>query len=134
MEHQDQTTSPPEPEPEPGLVAGQDKETNTWAMILHLSLLSGLVVPMAGLIVPIIIYVIKKDSLPGLEPHGNVVFNWMISAVIYAIVSIVLIFVLVGVLTLFAVAILSIVFPIIGAIKASEGEVWPYPLSIPIFK
>jgi uncharacterized protein len=132
MEHQDQTTPQPEPESEAG--PGPDQETKTWAMILHLSLLSGLVVPMAGLIVPIIIYVIKKDSLPGLAPHGNVVFNWMISAVIYAIVSFILIFILVGFLTLFAVAVLSIVFPIIGAIKASEGEVWPYPLSIPIFK
>jgi len=130
MEHQDQTTPQPEPELEPD----QDKETKTWAMILHLSLLSGLVVPMAGLIVPIIIYVIKKDSLPGLAPHANVVFNWMISAVIYAIVSIALMIIVVGFLTLFAVAVLSIVFPIIGAIKASEGEVWPYPLSIPIFK
>ena len=130
MEHQDQTTPPPEP------AAGPDpeQETKTWAMILHLSLLSGLVVPMAGLIVPVIIYVIKKDSLPGLTPHANVVFNWMVSAVIYAIVSIVLIFVIIGFLTLFAVAVLSIVFPIIGAIKASEGEVWPYPLSIPMFK
>ena len=27
-----------------------DKETRTWAMILHLSMLSGLVVPLAGLI------------------------------------------------------------------------------------
>jgi len=134
MEHQDENAPQPRPESEPETVADQDKETNTWAMILHLSLLSGLVIPMAGLIVPIVIYVIKKDDLPGLTAHGNVVFNWMISAVIYAIVSFILIFVLIGFLTLFAVAILSIVFPIIGAIKASEGEVWPYPLSIPIFK
>lgn len=111
-----------------------DAETNQWALILHLSLLSGLLVPMAGLIVPIIIYVLKKDSLPGLVPHGHVVFNWMISAVIYCIVSAVLILLLVGFLTMFALVLVSIIFPIIGAIKASEGEVWPYPLSIPIFK
>lgn len=111
-----------------------DAETKQWALILHLSVLSGLIVPMAGLIVPIIIYVLKKDSLPGLVPHGHVVFNWLISAVIYAIVSIVLMFILVGFLTMFALVLVSIVFPIIGAIKASEGEVWPYPLSIPIFK
>jgi uncharacterized protein len=111
-----------------------DKETKTWAMILHLSLLSGLVVPMAGLIVPIIIFIVKKESLPGLEPHAYTVFNWMISAVIYAVVSIVLMFILIGFLTMFALVILSIVFPIIGGIKASEGEVWPYPLSIRFFK
>ena len=112
----------------------QDKETRTWAMILHLSLLSGLVLPIAGLIAPVVIYVIKKDDLPGLVPHGYVVFNWMISAVVYAVLSLVLMIVLVGFVTMFAVVILSIAFPIIGGIKASEGQVWPYPLSIPIFK
>lgn len=111
-----------------------DSETRNWAMVLHLSLLSGLVVPLAGLIVPIVIYVVKKDALPGLVPHGHVVFNWMISAILYAIISTVLILVGIGVLLLAALAIVSIVFPIIGGVKASEGEVWPYPLSIPVFK
>jgi len=111
-----------------------DPETKQWAMILHLSLLSGLLVPMAGLIVPIIIYVLKKESLPGLVPHGHIVFNWMISAVIYAVASVILMVILIGFATMAAVVIVSIVFPIIGAVKASEGELWPYPLSIPIFK
>jgi len=110
------------------------KETNTWAMILHLSVLSGLVVPMAGLAVPIIIYVLKKDSIPGLQPHGYVVFNWMISAVIYAIVSMILMIVGIGFLLLAALALVSLIFPIIGGVKASEGEIWPYPLSIKFFK
>lgn len=121
------------PAPEQPAPAGDDKETRTWAMILHLSVLSGLIVPFAGLVVPIVIYLIKKDSMPGLVPHAHVVFNWMISAVIYAVVGIVLTVILIGVLVLIAVAILTIVFPIIGGIKASEGEVWPYPLSIKVF-
>ncbi|MGY6553545.1 MAG: DUF4870 domain-containing protein [Wenzhouxiangella sp.] len=111
-----------------------EKETNTWALILHLSVLSGLIVPMAGLIVPVVIFLLKKDQLPGLVPHAYVIFNWMISALIYAVISIVLIIIGIGVLLLIAVGILSLVFPIIGAIKASEGEVWPYPLSIRFFK
>ena len=111
-----------------------DKETNTWALILHLSVLSGLVVPMAGLIVPVIIFFLKKDQLPGLVPHAHVVFNWMISVIIYAVISFILVFVGIGVLLILALAILSLVFPIIGAIKASEGKVWPYPLSIKFFK
>ena len=119
--------------PEPGMTA-DDKETNTWAMILHLSMLSGLIVPLAGLIVPIVIYVLKKDSLPGLKPHGYVVFNWMISAIIYAIISGILMIVGIGFLLLAVLGLLSLLFPIIGGVKASEGEVWPYPLSIRIFK
>jgi uncharacterized protein len=130
-----------EPGQEPGREPDQNPsqepangETRTWAMILHLSLLSGLIVPLAGLIVPVIIYILKKDSLPGIVPHGHVVFNWMISALIYAVVSMVLIVIGIGILLLAALAILSIVFPIIGGVKASEGEVWTYPLSIKFLK
>ncbi|MDZ7791092.1 MAG: DUF4870 domain-containing protein [Xanthomonadales bacterium] len=119
--------------PESGATA-DEKETNTWAMILHLSMLSGLIVPMAGLIVPIVIYILKKDQLPGLKPHGYVIFNWMISAFIYAIISMILMIVGIGILLLGALALVSLIFPIIGGVKASEGEVWPYPLSIKFFK
>lgn len=119
--------------PESGESAA-DKETRTWAMILHLSMLSGLVVPLAGLIVPIVIYLLKKDELPGLVPHGHVVFNWMISAVIYAIICVILMIVVVGAFLLMALGLVSLIFPIIGGVKASEGEVWPYPLSIKFFK
>lgn len=125
--------SPEQQSPESGLPA-DDKDTRTWAMILHLSMLSGLVVPLAGLIVPIVIYLLKKDDLPGLVPHGHVVFNWMISAVIYAIISMILMIVVIGGFLLMALALVSLIFPIIGGVKASEGEVWPYPLSIKFFK
>ncbi|MEE4296132.1 MAG: DUF4870 domain-containing protein [Wenzhouxiangella sp.] len=111
-----------------------DKETRTWTLILHLSVLSGLVVPMAGLIVPVVIYLLKKDQIPSLTPHAHVVFNWLISAIIYAVISFILTFVGIGFLMLAVLALLSLVFPIIGAIKASEGTVWPYPLSIKFFK
>lgn len=114
---------------------GADKETDTWAMVLHLSLLTGLLVPLLGLVAPIVIYVIKKDSLPGLVPHAHVVFNWMISALVYGVAGVVLILAFgLGILVLIALAIASLVFPIVGGVKASEGEVWPYPLSIPVFK
>jgi hypothetical protein len=97
-------------------------------------MLSGLIVPLAGLIVPIIIYILKKDELPGLVPHGYVVFNWMISAIIYAIICIILMIVVIGIPLLFALGLVSLIFPIVGGIKASDGEVWPYPLSIKFFK
>jgi len=42
-------------------------------MFLHFSLLAGYVVPIAGLIAPIIIWQLKKNELPGLDEHGKVV-------------------------------------------------------------
>jgi uncharacterized Tic20 family protein len=42
--------------------------------------------------------------------------------------------VLVGFLTIIAIGILGVVFPIIGAIKANNGEFWEYPLTIKFLK
>ncbi|GAB4180212.1 MAG: hypothetical protein Kow0020_16180 [Wenzhouxiangellaceae bacterium] len=120
----------PNTEPQPG---GSDKDLRTWATLLHLSLLAGLIVPLGGLIVPVVIYLLKKDELPGLEPHWHVVLNWMISALIYAAISFVLIIIVIGIFMLWALGLLCLIFPIIGAIKANEGVVWPYPLSIRFF-
>ncbi len=108
----------------------KDVQTRQWATFLHLSLLAGLLVPLAGLIVPIVIWQLKKEELPGLDVHGKVVTNWIISAIIYGIVSCLLIIVLIGIPLLLALLVVAIVFPIIGAIKANEGVVWKYPLSI----
>lgn len=116
------------PAPSPGDVEAQ---TRQWACFLHLSILTGYVVPLAGLVVPVVIWQLKKAELPGLDAHGKVVVNWIISSILYAVVSVVLVFVLIGIPMLVALGVLSVVFPIIGAVKANEGQVWKYPLSIP---
>lgn len=112
---------------------GAEKELRQWATILHLSLLAGLVIPLGGLVVPVVIYFVKKDDVPGLEPHWHVVVNWLLSAIIYAVVCVVLMIVLIGFILIWALGLLALIFPIIGAIKANDGEVWSYPLSIRFF-
>lgn len=107
-----------------------DQQANQWAMLLHLSLLGGYIVPMLGLIAPILIWQLKKDQYPILDEHGRNATNWIISAIIYGVVSGVLALVFVGFFLLFVLAVLSIVFPIIAAIKANDGVVWKYPLAI----
>lgn len=99
-------------------------------MLLHISLLAGFVVPFGGLVVPILIWQLKKAELPKIDEHGKVVVNWIISAIIYAVVCLLLCLVVIGIPLLLVLAVLHIVFPIIGAVKANEGELWKYPLSI----
>lgn len=110
--------------------ASLDERTRLWAMLLHLSVFSGYVIPVAGFVVPILIWQIMKKDLPELDDHGKIVVNWMISSIIYAIVSVVLAFVVIGIPLLIALLIVGIVFPIIGGIKANNGEKWNYPMSI----
>ncbi|HLX64757.1 MAG TPA: DUF4870 domain-containing protein [Planctomycetota bacterium] len=126
--------------PPPAQVTAADaerraKEGRDWAMWIHLSLLAGYVVPWAGLILPIILWQMKKEEFPEIDIHGKNVANWIISAHIYGAIAVPLIcFFFVGLLIVIPLAIASIVFPIIGGIKAGKGEVWSYPLSIPLFR
>lgn len=110
------------------------KKQREWCMILHLSLFAGHLVPLGGIIAPIVIWQTKKDEMPAIDEHGKNAVNWIISVIIYALICVPLIFVIVGIPLLIILAILNVVFPIIAAIKANEGQVWKYPMAISFFK
>lgn len=112
----------------------QTPEQKQMGLFLHLSQLANVIFFPVGIVLPIILWQTQKEKMPALDPHGKMVANWMISATIYAVVSIVLMLVLVGFLTILAVGIMGIVFPIIGAVKANNGELWEYPLTIKFLK
>ena len=114
--------------------AAPEQQARQWAMFLHLSLLSYFLLAIAGIAAPIVIWQLKKDELPGIDAHGKVVVNWAISAMIYAAICVPLCFILVGFLLLIALGVLMIVFPILGGLKANNGELWRYPLSITFLK
>lgn len=111
-----------------------ERSTRSWAMALHFSLFAGFLVPYGGLIAPIVIWQLKKDDLPEIDDHGKVVVNWIISFTIYLVISIALAFFFVGIPLLITLTLLSVIFPIIGGIKANNGELWKYPLSIQFLK
>lgn len=114
--------------PSPG--GGRDRETNQWAMFIHFSVLAAWIVPVAGLVVPIILWQMKKDELPGIVPHAHIVLNWIISSMVYAVICFILIIIVIGAFGLIALGLLTIVYSIIGGLKANEGEIWEYPGTI----
>jgi uncharacterized Tic20 family protein len=116
------------------VVSDRDRMARQWAMILHLSTLAGFIAVGAGFIAPIVIWQIKKTDYPELDPHGKNVANWLLSYVIYVAVCSVLVLAFVGFFLLLILGVLGIIFPIVAAVKANNGEVWKYPLSISFFK
>jgi uncharacterized Tic20 family protein len=112
----------------------QEEQTRQWACFLHLSILAGFVVPFAGLVVPIVIWQLKKAELPGIDVHGKNALNWILSKLIYVAVCALLILVIIGIPLLIALGVVAVIFPIVAAIKANNGEVWKYPLAIPFLK
>ena len=107
---------------------------NQWAMALHSSQLLGLVLPLVGYILPIVIWQLKKQDFPELDAHGKMVANWLISELIYLVICCLLTLAVVGLPLLIALIVLGIVFPIMGTVKASEGQLWKYPMTISFLK
>lgn len=108
-------------------------ETNTWCMLMHLSQL--LIVAFGtGFVIPIVMWAISKDHNRQADEHGVAILNWMLSLFIYLTLFGLLSFVLVGIPFLVVYAVLSLLFPIMGAIKATNGEEWRYPTAIRFIK
>jgi uncharacterized Tic20 family protein len=110
-----------------------NKEYN-WAMILHISQLCGFIIPFVGIIAPIVIWQVKKTEMPSLNQHGLIVTNWILTGLVLSILFGLMCFILIGIPLLIALGVAGVAFPIIGAIKASKGEVWPYPCTIKFLK
>jgi uncharacterized Tic20 family protein len=121
-------------DPAPAPVSSDPLKTNQWAMLLHLSQLLTYLTFGLGVIAPILIWQIKKSQMPELDAHGKIVVNWIISALIYGVVCFVLSFVVIGFFLGVALGAVAVIFPIVGGLKASNGEAWKYPLSITFLK
>ena len=101
------------------------------AAITHLSGLAGYIIPFGGVLVPIIIWMVKKDSAiissiakQAILLNCFVFLLFIVTAVLWiTVILIPLVIVFWIVLALGALAL-----PIIGAIKASDGTYYRYPV------
>jgi uncharacterized Tic20 family protein len=105
---------------------------NTFITLMHLSQYAGFIFPGLGFALPLVMWLTNRDN-PNVELHGKNVANFMISMIIYFVISGILCIVLVGFVLLGILAILELIFVILAAVKASKGEYWKYPLSITFF-
>lgn len=126
-----------------------------WAALAHgaaltLALLTSWTAGFAGMLAAIAVYLLKKDDSTFIAEHAREAFNFNLSMFLYTCAVVIAGFVLVGatVLTLgigiivtlpagmvllaliFAVAVMWLVCSIIAAVKAWNGELYRYPLTI----
>jgi uncharacterized Tic20 family protein len=103
-------------------------EEKTWCTLMHISQLlnfSGI-----GIVVPVAMWIVGKEKSEMVNQQGNRMMNWIISSFIYMVAAGLLCFVVVGIPILFGLAVLTVVFPIMAALKANDNKVWTYPLTI----
>ena len=121
-------------------------EEKQWAMFAHLSALVGgiLTSGWAGsigcFIGPLVIWLVKKDTLPFVDDQGKEALNFNITVGIVFLALLILSIVTFGIGLIVAVplwiiiGIAWLVLTIIAAVKANNGERYRYPLTLRLIK
>ena len=97
-----------------------------------------MIIPFGHLIAPLVIWLVKKTDLPGLDAPGRANLNYQISWTLWMLIAVVL--AAVGSCLILPIAlplvlgIAWLVITIISAVKASNGEQYKYPLTIDFLK
>ncbi len=88
----------------------------------------------SNFLAPLIIWLLKKGEDAYTEQHAKEALNFQITYLIFAIVSYISIFLVVGIVLFPAVIITYIVFSILACVKAYKGEEYRVPVCIRFIK
>jgi uncharacterized Tic20 family protein len=101
------------------------------AALTHLSGLAGYLIPLGGVMVPIILWIVKRDS-PVISSIAKQAL--VLNVVVFLLVSITLplwiTLILIPVILVFwaALGLAAVALPIVGAVKAFDGAYFRYPV------
>ena len=123
----------PTPGPQPFKASGP-KDERMWAMLCHLTVLSGFVIPFGNIIGPLIIWLIKREEYGLVHDQGKEALNFQLTMLIGFLICIPLAFFCIGGILALVLAVLNLVFVIIAALKANEGVCYRYPMCIRFIK
>ena len=107
-----------------GFPPARQSDETVWALLAHLSYF------VLALIGPLIIMLVCGQERPFARAHAVEALNFHITVLIGVVISIPLFFLIIGFITLPAILIAGLIFTIIAAIKAGQGEGYRYPLTI----
>lgn len=126
MSEFDNVTAPPPPPP----VGSIPQEDKTMALVAHLL---GIVTSFVG---PLIIWLINKDKNPNsfVVDQSKEALNFQITLVIVYVIGIILSVILIGALINLLAWLACLIFGIIGAVKANNGEAYRYPFALRLIK
>jgi len=136
---------PPPPPPSDHHSSGISADQRQWAMFAHLSAIAGAVLT-SGIggwgtfLGPLIIWLVKKDTMPFVDDQAKEALNFNITVAIVFFALWVLVFVTLGIGLLiaipawFIIGIAWLVFTIIAAIKANDGVAYRYPFTMRLVK
>lgn len=134
----------------------EEKSNRNWAMLCHLAALSGMIplVPFGNILGPLVVWLWKRNEVPGVNEHGKAALNFHLSVLIYLLLGgfclalpailaafvfppfMLLLFPLLIFLGIAAAAIIvaELILTIVAALNASDGKHYQYPFTMKLIK
>ncbi|WP_188599540.1 DUF4870 domain-containing protein [Polaribacter pacificus] len=110
------------------------KENKQLLVLTHLSQLLDFVSGIGGFVVPLILWLLKKDEVVGMDEHGKAILNFRVTMFIFILICIpFILFCGLGIAGLIVISVFYLVFPILNAIRANNNQPPSYPFSFKIF-
>lgn len=109
-------------------------DDRTWAIIVHLSALAGIIVPLGSILGPFIVWIIKKPDSEHVNRHGKSALNFQISMLIYLIPIVILIIFVIGIFLMMAYMLFWFIMIVVAAVRAANDKDPGYVLAIPFLK
>ena len=114
------------------------RDARTWAMWCHLAglawMLVWLVPIIGGVVGALVVWQIKRDDDAFIDDQGKEAVNFQISMLLYWAISMALCLTCIGLVLVPIVAVLDVVFALVAAVKAGQGQAYRYPMSIRFIK
>jgi uncharacterized protein len=117
-------------DPTASSASGISADERQWAMFAHLSALIGFIIPFGNLLGPLIIWLMKKETMPFVDQQGKEALNFQITVTIAMMISAILIIVVIGFVLMFIIGLAALILTIMAGIKANEGVAYRYPFTL----
>lgn len=88
------------------------------------------IVPGIGILGPLVIYLVKKDESAFVRDNARESLNFQLTIILLYIISGILVLIFIGLFLIWIVGILNTILVIVATIRASEGEVYRYPINL----
>lgn len=118
---------------DPRIDLAYSSDDRLWAMLCHLSTLLT-IAPFANVVVPLVIWMIKRDTSPLVADQGKEALNFQITMMLLYALAIACFFTVIliplSILLAILLPIWHLVLSIIAAIKAYDGQPYRYPMTV----
>jgi uncharacterized Tic20 family protein len=140
----------------------KEQTIRTWSMLCHIGALAGIIFPILTVLGPVILWQIKKNEIPQIDPHGKEAVNFQLTVFVANLAIGILLAIIwggfgfgmfyrsplfllggfglgfgIGGIFIFLNMLISLagyIFAVVAGIKANNGEAYKYPFSIKFIK